>query len=277
MKIAYQQVMGAPEGDEWVLSFNRVLRENIDMVKSPDTEVEIRTLKKGLNKFEAMFYSYTNFLGYREILEGIIQAEKEGFDAVMICCFYDPVLKEARQAVNIPVIGAAESAMLMATMMGRKFGVITVSPEGAFDMEDNIVNYGLSARSTPIRPIPASPREQMLAIQDAGEELEAFQTVCRELISDGAEIILPGCMVMAPAMRMAPGCDDMPNGVEEVDGVPVMDIVGTQVLMAETMVRLKKAGSSWVSRKGLYAQPSEKAMKCASGVSPYDGPGVWKS
>ena len=55
MKIAYQQVMGAPEGDEWVQSYNRLLRRNIELVKSRDTEVEIRTLKKGLNQFVAMF------------------------------------------------------------------------------------------------------------------------------------------------------------------------------------------------------------------------------
>jgi len=277
MRIAYQQVMGAPEGDEWVLNYNQLLRKNIELVKFPETEIEFRTLKKGLNKFEAMFYSFTNFLGYREILEGIIQAEKEGFDAVMICCFFDPILKEARQAVNIPVIGAAESAMLMATMMGRKFGVITVSPEAAFDMEDNIVKCGLSDRATPIRPISSTPREQMLAIEDAGHELEAFKAVCRELIKEGAEIVLPGCMVMSPAMRVAPGCPDLPNGIEEVDGVPVMDIVGIQVLMAETMVRLKMAGSAWISRKALYAQPSEKALKTAHSIFPYDGPGVWKS
>ena len=277
MRIAYQQVMGAREDDQWVLKYNECLRKNIDLVKSPETKVEFRTLRKGLDSFEAMFYSYTNFLGFREILEGIIQAEKDGFDAVMICCFFDPVLKEARQAVNIPVIGAAESAMLMATMMGRKFGVVTVSPEAAFDMEDNIVSSGLSSRSTPIRPIAASPKEQMLAIEDASHELEAFTAVCGELIKDGAEVILPGCMVMSPAMRLAPGCPDFPNGIEEIDGVPIMDIVGTQILMAETMVRLKKAGSAWISRKGLYAQPSERAMKVAKRALPYDGPGVWKS
>ena len=277
MRIAYQQVMGAPEGDEWVLSYNELLRKNVELVKSPDTEVEFRTLRKGLNKFEAMIYSYTNFLGYREILEGIIEAEREGFDAVMIGCFFDPVLKEARQAVNIPVIGAAESTMLMATMMGHKFGVITVSPKAAFDMEDNIRRYGLSTRSTPIRPIPASPKEQMMVINDASLGFEAFNRVSRELITDGAESIIPGCLVMSPAMRLAPGCPDLPNGIVEIDGVPVMDVVGTQMLIAETMVRLKNAGSAWISRKGLYAQPSEKALKVASTIFPYDGPGVWKS
>lgn len=277
MKIAYQQVMGAPEGDEWVQSYNRLLRRNIELVKSRDTEVEIRTLKKGLNQFVAMFYSYTNFLGYREILEGIIQAEKEGFDAVMTCCFFDPILKEARQAVNIPVIGAAEAAMHMAAMMGHKFGIVTISPEAAFDMEENILKCGLSARATPIRPSLSSPKEQMLAIADASPEIEPFTEVSRQLIADGAEIILPGCMVMSPVMRIAPGCEDLPNGVHEIDGVPVMDIVGTQVLMAETMVRLKEVGSAWISRKGLYAQPPAKVLKGALDIFPYDGPGVWKS
>lgn len=277
MRIAYQQVMGAPEGDAWVLKYNQLLRKNIDLVRSPDTEVEIRTLRKGVSRFDSMFYTYTNFLGFREILEGIIQAEKEGFDAVMICCFFDPILKEARQAVNIPVIGPAEAAMHVAAMMGRKFGVITVSATGAFDMEDNIVKYGLTTRATPIRPIPASPREQMLAVEDFNQGLEALRKVSRELIQDGAEMILPGCMVMSPVARMAPGCPDLPNGIQEVDGVPVMDIVGVQLLMTEAMVRLKEAGSPWISRKGLYARPSGKALESALASLPYDGPGIWRS
>ena len=90
----------------------------------------------------------------------------------------------------------------MAAMMGHKFGIVTISPEAAFDMEENILKCGLSARATPIRPSLSSPKEQMLAIADASPEIEPFTEVSRQLIADGAEIILPGCMVMSPVMRI---------------------------------------------------------------------------
>jgi allantoin racemase len=277
MKLAFQQVMGSEVGDKWVTNYNQVLRKNIDLVRSKDTEVVFQTLKRGINRFEAMYFSYLNLLEYREILEGIIQAEKDGFDAAMICCFFDPVLKEARQAVDIPVLGAAESSMLMATMMGAKFGVVTVSPEAAFDMEANVLKYGLSSRATSIRPINATSREQMHILADAHESIEAFKRVGRELIKEGAEILIPGCMVMAPGLRIAPGCEEFPDGLRDVDGVPVMDVVGTLVLIAEMMVRLKKSGSAWISRKGLFARPSDKVLKNILSTLPYEGPGVWRS
>ena len=277
MKIAFQQVMGSEVGDKWVTNYNQVLRKNIDLARSKDTEVVFQTLKRGISRFEAMYYSYLNLLEYREILEGIIQAEKDDFDAVMICCFFDPVLKEARQAVDIPVMGAAESSMLMATMMGAKFGVVTVSPEAAFDMENNIVKYGLSSRATSVKPINTTPRDQMNILNDAHEGIDSFKMVARELIKEGAEILIPGCMVMAPGLRIAPGCEGLPHGLREVDGVPVMDVVGTLVLITEMMVRLKKCGSSWISRKGFFARPSEKVLKSVLSVLPYEGPGVWRS
>ena len=277
MKIAFQQVMASEEGDKWVINFNQVLRKNIDLVKSKDTEVVFQTLKRGINRFEAMAFSYLNLLEAREILEGVIQAEKDGFDAVMICCFLDSTIREARQAVDIPVLGPGESSMLMATMMGAKFGIVTTAPEGAFDMEGNVVKYGLSGRATSIKPINATPREQMNIISDAHEGIEAFKKVARELIKEGAEILIPGCMVMAPGLRLAPGCPELPHGLREVDGVPVMDVVGTQVLITEMMVRLKKAGSAWVSRKGFFAQPREKVLKATLSAMPYEGPGVWRS
>jgi len=277
MRIAYQQVMASEAGDEWVTNFNQVLRKNVDLVRSKDTEVVFQTLKRGITRFEAMYYSYLNFLEYREILEGVIQAEKDGFDAVMICCFADPILKEARQAVNIPVLGAAESSMLMATMMGAKFGIVTVSPEVVIEMEHNIMKYGLSGRATSIKPINATPQEQMKILFDAHEGIELFKKVARELIKEGTEILIPGCMAMAPGLRMAPGCPDFPNGLREVDGVPVMDVVGTQVLITEMMVRLKESDSAWISRKGLFAQPREKVLKVTLSALPYEGPGVWRS
>lgn len=277
MRIAFQQVMASEEGDIWVTNFNRLLRKNIDLVRSKDTEVVFQTLRRGLNRFEAMYFSYLNLLEYREILEGIIQAEKDGFDAVMVCCFSDPILQEARQAVDIPVLGSAETSMLLAMMMGAKFGIVAVSPEVILDIEQNIRKYGFRDRLASIKSIRVTPQEQMNILVDAHDGIEAFKTAARELIREGAEVLIPGCMVMATGIRMAPGCEGLPNGLSEVDGVPVMDVVGALVLFAEMMVRLKKSGSSWISRKGFFARPSERVLKNVLSTLPYEGPGVWRS
>jgi hypothetical protein len=45
--------------------------------------------------------------------------------------------------------------------------------------------------------------------------------------------------------------------------------------MAETLVALKQAGSCWISRKGLYAQPTPHAKELAQMVLKDDGLGFW--
>lgn len=278
IKIACQQVMAADPGNEWFVNFNGLLRKNLELVKPKDVIVEAQTLKKGASHFEVFMNSYTNSLSFREIMEGIVEAEKDGFDAAMILCMFDSTLKHTRQAVNIPVVGASEASFLAATMMGSKFGVVSISPQSSLEIDEMIKKYGLSERAVASKPIPANAVEQMLAVNDASHEIEAFIKAGRELIKQGAEILIPGCVVMAVALRLAPGCEkDFPNGLDFVDGVPVLDVISTQLLFTYTLALLKKAGSAWISRSGMYSQPTEKALKNILKMLPYEGPGVFRT
>jgi hypothetical protein len=54
-----------------------------------------------------------------------------------------------------------------------------------------------------------------------------------------------------------------------------MDIYGAAVKMAETLIALKRAGSPWISRKGVFARPSAEAMAGGRSVLEYTGPGFW--
>lgn len=111
---------------------------------------------------------------------------------------------------------------------------------------------------------------------DARGAIEEFTSVARELIARGAEVIVPGCGLIAPCLRFAPGCEaDYPNGLTEVDGVPIADIYGATVKAVETLVTLKRAGSPWISRKGLYARASAEALEGGRSVLDYTGPGFW--
>ena len=111
---------------------------------------------------------------------------------------------------------------------------------------------------------------------DARPAIEAFSAAARELIAGGAEVIIPGCGLLSPALRFATGAEmEYPMGFREVDGVPIADIYGSAIKCVETLVGLKKAGSCWVSRKGLYARPSAEAAAASRMVLEYDGPGFW--
>lgn len=280
MKVLLANVAVAKEGSEAGQFIEKVLvpmwRRNLDLVKEKDTELTFRFPRWGVTGLDGFFYSYMDMLNAKSVFHAAVQAEKEGFDAVMITCFGDPMLWGIRQAVDIPVVSLGESSMLLTTMMGYKFGVVTISPYNIYEQEHTIAKYGLTERLAGIRPNPETGDEQAEALIDARRAIESFKKVGRELIADGAEVLIPGCGLMSPALRLAPGAEkEYPNGLTEVDGVPVADVMGDTIKMAEAMVRLKCAGSCWISRKGLYAQATPRAKEFGQMVLKDDGPGFW--
>lgn len=265
MKIMLANVAVAEEAGESAQFVKNILvpawRKNFDLVKQKDTEIVARFPKWGVTGLNGFFYSFIDTLNAQSVLHAALRAEQDGFDAVLVTCFGDPFLYQIRQAVDIPVVSLGESSILLAAMMGHKFGIVTISPYNIFEQEHIIAKYGLEHRYAGCRPNLEPADEQPLALVDARHAIEVFKKVARELIADGAEIVIPGCGLLSPALRLAPGAEaEYPMGLTEIDGVPVMDVMGVTLKMAETMVVLKKAGSPWISRKGLFARATDHAL-----------------
>jgi allantoin racemase len=204
----------------------------------------------------------------------IIQAEKDGFDAALITCFHDaPTLKAVRPLVSIPVVGMAESSLLMATLTGRKFGFIGISSNPdqkeprMKEMEHWVAEYDLNKRYAGDKSGRGSGREMEMALTDASHILESCKKAARELIANGAELILPTCGLLPSILRLAPGAEkEYPNGLTEVDGVPIMNSLANALKMAEMLVESENAGFRPIKRKRVRA-------KSASGAS--DSTGFW--
>lgn len=279
MKIAVQIPVSAEEGDEMVLFQLAFLRKGIELVKDPETKITIQMLNRGVIAITSLAYKYTETLNQRGILEGVLQAEKDGYDGALIYCFNDPTLWEARQAVNIPVVGLGQSAMLLASVMGANFGLVCINDTIRHIYIENAKRYGLDGRLAGIRPLKTPIMEQLMGILDAHDAIKDFQEVGRELIKDGAEVLIPACGAMTAVLRQAPGCqEDYPNGVTDVDGVPVMDVASSALLLLETLIKLKQSGSCWISRKSYYARPDDEALECAASLlGPIVSEGIWRA
>jgi allantoin racemase len=280
MKLLYINIPAGQEDDEFGHVFKNALvplwKRNIDLVKQKDTQVVFRCSRWGMGDMDTSFYRYMDHLASRMVYHVARNAEEEGFDAVIVGCFGDPMLHEMRQVLNIPVVGIGESSMLLSSIMGRKFGVVTISPYNIPGQEDRITLYGLKECSAGVRAIPESGKEQINALVDAGKTIEAFKKAARELIAAGAEIVIPGCSLMSPALRLAPGAEkEYSNGVTEVDGVSIADVINDTVKLAETLASLKRGGSSWISRKSFYAQATPAAREFGKMVTEDDRISYW--
>jgi allantoin racemase len=280
MRILVANVAAADEDSQVGHIFKTVavpiFRKSFGLTQRPDTELVFRFPRRGLSNLEAQPYGFFHSLSDYEMLHMVMQAERDGFDAVIIACFDDPTLYSARQAVDIPVVAFAESSLFLAQMMGRKFGLFCPSPLGVPAYEEKNVRYGVKDRCAGVLGgfLPADVQERGLA--DARPVIDEFVQVGRQLIARGAEVLIPGCGLLAPCLRFAPGCEaDYPQGLTHVDGVPIVDIYGATIGAAETLVEFRRAGSPWISRACQFAKASPEALEGARSVMEYTGPGFW--
>ncbi|HHS94199.1 MAG TPA: HyuE hydantoin racemase [Rhodobacterales bacterium] len=129
------------------------------------------------------------------LLACVEQAERDGAAAIIIACFDDTGLGEARAQASCPVLGIGEAAYLMARLQGRKFSVVTSLPVSVPVIEANIGAGGFAAECRSVR----ASGLPVLTIEEGGEAARARLT--QEIIAardaDGAEAIVLGCAGMA--------------------------------------------------------------------------------
>ena len=147
-------------------------------------------------------------------------------DAVVIACFSDPGLDEARRLVSIPVVGIEESSLHLAAQLGR-FTILTSRGARVPAKVGHVEHLGLSSRLASVRPLEMGVLE-MDADPDRARAriLEVGATAVRE---DGAEVIVLGCAGLAGHA----GALDSALGVTVIDPSPVA------LATAEMLVRLR--------------------------------------
>lgn len=199
----------------------------------------------------SLHYKAFDFLNNRALFESALRAEREGYDAVAVGCFLDPVLDELKEVLDIPVLGLGETALHLACTLGHRFAVLshTAALNTKFHA-DLIGKYGLEKHAGPFVSFEL-PFDQLEAGLSAnpGSCLERIRQAGREAVSQGAEVILLGCGLM--------NLVGIRNGLTEIDGVPILDISGALIKMTESMVVLRRTSGLRVSRKGYYARPPE--------------------
>jgi allantoin racemase len=146
-------------------------------------------------------------------------------DAVVIACFSDPGLEEARALVPIPVVGIEESSLHLAAMLGR-FTILTSRAARVPAKIDHVADLGLSTRLASVRPLGMGVLEMDADPERARARiLEVGGAAVRE---DGAEVIVLGCAGLAGhASALGPAL-----------GVTVIDPSPVALLTAELLVRL---------------------------------------
>jgi allantoin racemase len=166
----------------------------------------------------------------------IDKANSEDFDAIIIACFDDTGLYEARTRTSRPVIGIGEAGYHAATLIAGRFSVVTTLSVSVPIIEDNIRTYGFDTRCARVR----ASEVPVLELERPGSD--AFRTISLEIATalshDDADAIVLGCAGMA----------DLAHKLSLEHGVPVIDGVAAAVKLAEMLHALGAA----TSQRGLF-------------------------
>lgn len=125
-----------------------------------------------------------------------VEAEKEGFDAVIQSCHSDPGVEAAREACEIPVVSVLECAAHIAAMLGRKFSIVISSrhPQGMAKFHELIAQYGLTSKLASVRGIDLPPtnfNEETISEENLARIKQILLEECRKAIDeDGADVIV---------------------------------------------------------------------------------------
>jgi allantoin racemase len=166
------------------------LSERLRRIAAPVTQIDLH----GMSPPDRYFHALTEFRCADQTIQAALGAEKQGYDAFVIGHFQEPGLIECRGAVDIPVVSLGEATMLHACSMGRRIGLVTISPVFVPWHEEQIRRHGLEQRVIGATAIEADLPRFMRAFEDAAEyaALRAdFVEQVRPLIARGADVLIP--------------------------------------------------------------------------------------
>jgi Asp/Glu/hydantoin racemase len=162
------------------------------------TEVVLHGLPSGTYPAEAapidvLIHPYAYHLTMNRVLENVVQAEREGFDAVALGSYSEPLLREARSIVSIPVASMAESTLLVGCSVARYLAIVTVSAEVARMTERLVAGHGLQGRVRGVYVLDPPVNEHAIAraLDEPGPLLASFHQTARRGIAEGADLVIP--------------------------------------------------------------------------------------
>ncbi|MGA4792440.1 aspartate/glutamate racemase family protein [Nocardia sp. AB354] len=131
------------------------------------------------------------------VLEAGSRAEEQGYAAVCVNSMSDSALAALRSRLTIPVVAPSQASMLLASLLGKKFSVITMWPQWHELYHKAAREQGLGARMASVRDIGVAPDTAELL---AGKEDFVFAALEREartaIDDDGADVIVLGSTTM---------------------------------------------------------------------------------
>lgn len=169
---------------------------------------------------------YHNYIASVNVHKRIVEAEKEGYDGVVIACYGDPGIEGAKELVDIPVVGITEASYALARILATKF-LVVVSAETAVPRQIRYIkSLGLPDYQYAVRPIGLTVLGVM---SDRMSAKDMIAKNCEIALKEtGSEIIVMGCS----------GFSGLRAELEKQLNVPIIDPVVAGVQVCATLINM---------------------------------------
>jgi len=227
---------------------NDDIREVLNKHLSPGFEIDLVNVKYGgIESIGGRAVAVT--LPY--IIQEILKAADEGYDAAISFCFADPGVPEARALVSIPVVGPGESSLHLACMLGYRVGIIELCGTRMTQLHGKgsnwayqiVKRHGLSERVVSIRSVA-------LTMEDLGDREATsdglYKASLEAVEQDGAEVLILACT----------GIIEHAKELQRKLDIPVVEPGVAALKVAELLVTTNLKQSSLA-----YPSESDRGMK----------------
>ena len=229
-----------------------VLKERISAVVRPDTEVVLHGQIPGTYTSDYpgsdLAYGVLYWMHGLQWLAAAREAQKQGFDGMVLGSIAGPMAQEIRTIVDIPVVGYGEAAFNLAGVYGRRAGMLFFIRERLDYWPEQLKNWGLADRFAGIEHAGVTFHDVLNAHIDSAKRdavvariVEQGEKLVRET---GADVIVPGELPLNLLLARA--------GVTEIAGATVIDGIATSFKFAELLVDLRRVSGMKPSNHGFF-------------------------
>ncbi|MFQ5971311.1 MAG: aspartate/glutamate racemase family protein [Alphaproteobacteria bacterium] len=225
--------------------FNDDRARILDAARRPDTDVDLISLPADRPQ-HLEYHAYEAM-----IVPDIVRhayAARDTYDAMVISCFYDPALREAREiSGNMIVTAPCESATTIAKTLGNTFSIIVGQSKWIPKMRENVRLYGYDHALASLRPIDVGVHD----VHGANDTSERLLEVGRKCVEeDGAEALVLGCSAIF----------GFHETMQQELGVPVIDALQASFKYAEFLADTAQRFGWRPSRRWGNAPPPDEEI-----------------
>ena len=230
-------------------TFDAPIAELLHRIKQPSTQVEVVSFDMTPSPTHLEYRAY-EALTYERSVHIARDCARAGVDALVLGCFYDPALEDAREiSGETLVVAPCQASLQVVEHLANRFSIIVGRTKWIEQMRARVQGYGAGARLASLRPLGMGVDE--FQRDHALTRRKIIEQAHRAVEEDGAEAVILGCTIEFGFFEE----------VQREVGVPVIDPVVAAFKVAEAMAGMKRRFGWRPSRVGSCEPPPEAEIE----------------